>query len=230
MQTMDLVKNNYIYYEKTGFDRYKVKLKNNFLSSDTNLTDKSLVLLISVGQQYHEGLKFISTIDKLNRAKISFCNIMVADTLQRHNPGNTHISTKNMGEEWLKRNMEYIKGLNCPYKISRWDDLLSHPIYKKHHRNLTDLYSQGLIKQAFNDTALKFISRNPSASLANCISYLFEECPIIMNMSALEGYDYIAYPQRISNAMKSVYDYFIKDYVKGKCQWLQIQFKRKNHP
>ena len=96
--------------------------------------DAKCVLLISVGQQYHEGEKFNSSIKLVNK-HFSFCNILVGDTLQRHtlrinhpdiSVSDSYYLAKNSGEMWIERNMQYISTLTIPHKISRWDEWINY--------------------------------------------------------------------------------------------------------
>jgi len=111
--------------------------------------DAKCVLLISVGQQYHEGEKFNSSIKLVNK-HFSFCNILVGDTLQRHtlrinhpdiSVSDSYYLAKNSGEMWIERNMQYISTLTIPHKISRWDEWLKQDKYQYYSNKVSELYN-----------------------------------------------------------------------------------------
>ncbi len=61
-----------------------MKYKARFVTEHTapiSLDGKRIILLISVGQKYHEADRFLATINRINTFNVSFCQIMLADTL-----------------------------------------------------------------------------------------------------------------------------------------------------
>ncbi len=102
----------------------------------------TLRLEISVGQNYHEGQKFLCTTDW---AKTRFKNVVILcnDTLQRYNLALVHggepddylKETFRSGSDWIRRNWSALSGI----RIARWEDWRSAPDFLNalnHARNL----------------------------------------------------------------------------------------------
>ena len=76
------------------------------------------MLLISVGQPYHESDKFKATIELVGR-KFKSCTLMLADTLQRHNISaqegiseqEAYQTSLERGDAWLYRNKNAVESL-----------------------------------------------------------------------------------------------------------------------
>jgi hypothetical protein len=93
---------------------------------------------ISVGQPYHEGDKFRAACEWVS-SRFDHVQIMVADTLQRHNmPGGdtrwNRLLAEQAGDAWLARNQSSID-LISNQEILRWDDLLADPAYPLYRRH-----------------------------------------------------------------------------------------------
>ncbi|MDF2690685.1 MAG: hypothetical protein K0S29_540, partial [Gammaproteobacteria bacterium] len=86
------------------------------------LKQSSCLLTISVGQEVHEGEKFLTTIDLVN-TNFKHCTILVDDSLQRHtmqinrppSSDGFHHQSVLEGDSWLKRNKNVYSQLNIPY-------------------------------------------------------------------------------------------------------------------
>lgn len=87
-------------------------------------------LLISVGQDYHEGEKLRALVGWVNE-RFTSCHVTVADTLYRHNltRPDAHQVTARRGCEWIWRNRPILSGLAMPLVLRRWGDWLAHPGY-----------------------------------------------------------------------------------------------------
>lgn len=84
-------------------------------------------LEISVGQPYHEGEKFLTLADWVQR-HFKSATVNVCDSLQRHNlrltglsPFNALVKSMELGDEWIKRNGRALAILPA-LKIVRWDE------------------------------------------------------------------------------------------------------------
>jgi len=101
---------------------------------------------ISVGQEYHEGDKFLATMQWAAHRfdKVVIC---VNDTLQRYNYmhqfGLSELEAKSRaetaGREWIERNIQAIRALpSC--EIYRWDQWLGHTEFCAEHESVLKLY------------------------------------------------------------------------------------------
>lgn len=208
---------------------------------DAATTGRSVVLLVSVGADYHEGEKLGATIDLINRSGFSRCAIAVADTLQRHNlpdatAADRHAHAYRQGSQWIDRNRDYLDRIDCPTNILRWDYALRHPRYEHWYRQVEQAYHDDReYHDAIESTIGRFIDRMSSrgidfdeaAARAACRAYLLEECPIIMPLWAEEGFDFIVYPQRITAAMNRTRELFVVQQNPDRAQWLALRFKKR---
>jgi hypothetical protein len=201
-----------------------------------NTQGKTCILLISVGQRYHEGEKLSSTISLINQSKFMSCHIVVADTLQRHNAGSNYNSALKSGSDWIERNMPIINQLQMKYQIIRWDTCLNANDYH-HYKNMIEkeYYQNSVYNAAINNTISYFLDRNKASNpnfneekeFDSCLTYLLEECPIIMPMWAKDGYDFIIYPKQQTEAMNATYKLFVENKYPEKAKWLALRFKEK---
>jgi hypothetical protein len=221
------------YFTKAKFDNENAELKN-----------KSCILLVSTGQKYHEGERLAATVDLINKSHFSSCVIAVADTLQRHNFHTmpTTIAYQHglqTGDEWIARNADVINTLIPKTKILRWDTALQNIHYAGIKEKLDREYVENpAYRDAINDTIAIFTDRvkkrdtesNIDNITANCLTYLLEECPIIMPLWALEGYDFIIYPKPMTKAMAMTREIFVEQEYPNKAQWLALKFKKLSMP
>lgn len=206
-----------------------------------SVESKSAVLLISVGQSYHEA-KYLSAVIKLiNQTNFGSCTIALADTLQRHNYRLTHspeeayeLAAEN-GYAWKKRNAEILATFNIENQIITWDTWLGHSLYSAFKKEIDNIYSSNLnyksaIDKTYDSFALRIKRRqqeidwNKNRLNAFCLEYLKEECAIIMPLWACIGYDYIIYPKPMTSAMESTYNLLVKE-KSEKVRWLSLRFK-----
>ncbi|MFJ8308907.1 MULTISPECIES: tRNA-dependent cyclodipeptide synthase [unclassified Streptomyces] len=199
------------------------------------------VLLVSVGQRYHEGDKLRATVELVNRSGFQELTIAVADTLQRSNyldvsPEDAYTRALHQGDEWLERNEKILGQLSVANQVLRWDEALDDPSYGEFRQRIEHAYQHNpQYKSAVDATIGKFIdrltSRDPGAEIdqafKGCLKYLIEECPIIMPMWAHQGYDYIIYPQPMTAAMAETQRLFVTDEYPGKGGWLSLRFKKR---
>ncbi|MCC3769353.1 tRNA-dependent cyclodipeptide synthase [Streptomyces sp. UNOC14_S4] len=205
------------------------------------LSGTRTILLVSVGQRYHEGDKLRATVELINRSGFGQVTIAVADTLQRTNylslsHEDAYAKALQEGEDWLERNEKTLGGLTVPHDVLRWDEALSDADYPEFRARIEDAYANNpAYQQAVNATIGKFIdrltARDPEAdtdkAFRNCLAYLIEECPIIMPMWAHQGYDYVIYPQPMTTAMAETQRLFVTEEYPGKGGWLSLRFKKR---
>lgn len=210
----------------------------------TALLGKSVILLVSVGQRYHEGDKLAATVELINASQFKFCTIAVADTLQRHNdlmttPQLARTTAYTAGSDWLKRNADILNGLTVPFTVYRWDEALSDPLTTELHNIVSDAYgTNATYRDAVNATINTFVERiikrdrqaDSALAFKRCLNYLLEECPIIMPLWAAQGCDFIIYPQPMTSAMSATYQHFVADQYPEKSQWLSLKFKKRALP
>jgi hypothetical protein len=216
-----------------------------FENSSKNIIDyenKKIILLISVGQLYHEGGKLSATIELINKSKFDSCSIVVADSLQKHNLIDDHSpyeTSMSLGDNWLKRNKSILNELTISNQITRWDYWLKHCKYSSYRAMLQTAYnSNPAYKKAVDETIYQFIQRyikrNPNTDSTikdvlfnSCLQYLLEECAIIICLWADEGYNFIIYPKPITSALSMTYEIFVKNKYEGNLvEWLSLIFKK----
>ncbi|MEU5438526.1 tRNA-dependent cyclodipeptide synthase [Streptomyces sp. NPDC020719] len=199
------------------------------------------VLLVSVGQRYHEGDKLRATVELVNRSGFAHLTIAVADTLQRTNylgisPEDAYAKALREGDEWLERNDKTLGQLSVPHEVLRWDEALEDPDYAGFRQRVEHAYENDpRYRQAVDATIGKFVDRltlrDPGAdtelAFRRCREYLIEECPIIMPMWAHQGYDHIIYPQPMTVAMADTQRLFVTEEFPGKGGWLSLRFKKR---
>ncbi|KQQ62626.1 hypothetical protein ASF84_26740 [Pseudomonas sp. Leaf127] len=202
---------------------------------------KHALLLISVGQDYHEGGKFQATIDLINRQGFAFTTIAVADILQRHNLSNysyeeVYRVSSESGDQWLARNQAAINSLASVTRILRWEQCLLDSDYRPWLDRVQFEYENNRdYRDEVNGTIGLFLERlhkrNPEADLeearTRCLNYLIEECPIIMPLWASQGIDFVVYPQPMTRAMAATRRHFVEPHYPHQAQWLSLKFKKR---
>jgi tRNA-dependent cyclodipeptide synthase len=208
------------------------------------VADKTCVLLVSVGQKYHEDGRLAGTIELINKSNFKSVVIAVADTLQRHNlpsmsSQEAYEYSLKTGDEWLIRNAVTINKLQTDTKILRWDTALNNKYYVDIKEKIEKEYANNPVyKNAVNTTILTFTDRMKkrdenidfNLSFTNCLKYLIEECPIIMPLWAAQGYDFIIYPKPMTSAMSMTREIFVKNIYPNKAAWLSLKFKKLGTP
>ncbi|MFD7921339.1 tRNA-dependent cyclodipeptide synthase [Streptomyces sp. NPDC059740] len=210
-------------------------------AKNLDLAGTRAVLLVSVGQRYHEGDKLQATVDLVNRSRFGHVTVAVADTLQRTNypqlaPEEAHRHALREGERWLERNDKILGRLAVPSDVLRWDDALQDPAYPALRARVERAYREDPgYQEAVHATIGRFVdrrvARDPDTDVArafdDCLAYLIEECPIIMPLWASQGYDHIIYPQPMTAAMSRTQRLFVSTEYPGKGGWLSLRFKKR---
>ncbi len=207
----------------------------------------SCVLLISVGQQYHEGENLEAIVECINASRFKICHIAIGDFNQRYtlqilrniSESEARVQAIVDGEQWLRRNQKIYEKLKMPYEIHRWKEWLIHPKFSYYHQQVKNEVEQSTsFRHEFQKSVEEFLSRaqrlNPDQnifSLKNmqlCLEYLVEECAIIMPLWATEfDFDFISYPAPKLDAMEVTYQKFVRIFT-DKLYWLSLRFKRRD--
>lgn len=217
-------------------NRYRATFK----GADPDTNSKHSILLVSVGQQYHEGAKLLATVDLINRSNFEKCTIMLADTLQRYNYMDTLTQQEaynyalSLGNEWIDRNTSILNNLSIPFGIIRWDTNYQNKSCYQNYRNklINDYHKEDNIKLAIDKTINSYLNRKDITDSSfkkyfdNCFNYIIEECPIIMPLWAYQGFDYIIYPKPMTPAMHITYEKFVLPKYPQKSVWLTLRFRR----
>ena len=205
------------------------------------------LLTISVGQEVHEGEKFIATV-QLVREHFTACTMLIDDTLQRHtmalnNPEHTAedflASSRFEGERWLERNRTYYENLPN-LKILRWDQWLMHPQYHSTSNHIQKLFVQDLaVQEAFNQTIRIFLQRytqrlSPESraqfdltrAYQLCFDYLIEECTAMCLWPELECH-YEVYPSPRNVAMAYIHQHCVLPKHPKLLHAVAIKFKQR---
>lgn len=207
------------------------------------LQGRDCIVYISVGQPYHEGEKFIATMDLVNRTFKSVM-IVVCDTLQRHtlqiqNPmmseQEAHRNAFLEGHAWLKRNRFAYAYLTIDYKITRWDNWLHKSDYLNYLEQVQVLYETNKDYQnAITTTIHKYLSRQgvdqDQRAFALCEKYLLEECPILVPLWAKTGVEFVIYPHVRTPAMALTYDFFVGNTLQSNLQQVALKFSKRTLP
>ncbi|MGD9108289.1 MAG: hypothetical protein PVI75_03870 [Gammaproteobacteria bacterium] len=207
------------------------------------MLNSNCIIHISVGQEYHEGEKFIATMDLINRTFKS-CTIMLCDTLQRHSlrikypelsDDELYNKALALGDEWLKRNSCAYKYLSIDSKIMRWDEWLNHDEYTKYRKQIDELYKNDAeYRNKIHATINKFLERqgllNDKMSFKLCETYILEECPILVPLWAQTGCEFIIYPRFRTAAMLATYQYFVGNTERNILQEVALKFNKRTVP
>lgn len=104
-------------------------------------------LMISVGQEYHEGGKLRAVVDWINRnPTIAAVHVSVNDALQRHNyyaagfdKTQADAIALSEGALWLARNEDVLFGVrNCQLSITRWREWYEGAAYHEARKALDE--------------------------------------------------------------------------------------------
>lgn len=139
---------------------YKVSTK----TTDARWRDcPRCTLNISMGHDYHEGVKLESLLYWANR-RFNFVIVNIGDSLHRHNlirqglsPEKAHAESLKMGTDWLERNGASIhRYLTRAHKVHRWSDWLFHDNFQKLLSDMKTYYRQD---KGFYDAVQSDINR-----------------------------------------------------------------------
>lgn len=211
----------------------------------TKFNESTCLLTISVGQEVHEGEKFLTTIQLVND-HFRECTILVDDSLQRHtmmldcnevDENLIYERSINEGDLWLERNKVIYEQLQIPYKIIRWDKWLKHNEYKKINSIIEEKYERDdEYRKAFNDSINEFLRRyenrlddsgfDRQKAFELCLTYLKEECTALCLW--VEGdFHFEVYPNKRNLAMTATHEIFVKPHHPHLLHPVAIKFKNR---
>lgn len=205
------------------------------------------MLVISVGQDYHENCKLNATIDLINRSGFKHCDVVLADTLQRYNHYMTISKDKSLllvkkkGDDWLVRNKATLAHLDIPHTVKRWDEFIKDEEFAPKRLKVLYVYEQDdLYKAAIQSNVKKYLERtkvrdssilqDKQSLFSYGLEYSIEECTVAMLLWPSMGYDYVIYPKPMTDGMKYTRDLFVTGLCEHKCQWLSLRFRTKKSP
>lgn len=218
--------------------------------SDRKVFDLSRgMLLISIGQSYHEGEKFEATLELVNR-KFKCCTLMLADTLQRHNiqaqeglgTDEAYLESLKRCDDWLERNQAAIHNfLDIPFNVVRWNEYLDHPDFDAKLKFIDSFYRDaGFFYESVDSTVNEYMNRGNRAELPedrqhflreNCLRYLLEECAVMLLWWEKDGFEFEVYPTKRNAAMSAVFDQIISPADPSILRPVNLRFKRyAKHP
>ncbi len=133
---------------------------------------------------------YISKLSKLNYSKIE---IQVADTLHRFNLvwkkevtlSEAHKISLQDGEKWLSKNRKFLMDENIAADIhlTRWDDWLQHPYFKKYYTLICDLFdTDKIFHERIHSDVYQYFKRTleemEEEKIKLSIRYLIEELAV----------------------------------------------------
>ncbi len=209
-----------------------------------NLPFSKGVLLISVGQPAHEGIKLAATINMVSK-QFSSCDVVACDSLQRHtmeiyenlSKETLYAKANIAGEEWLKRNDAALNSFKIPHEIFRWDKYLLDNNFNKCLEKIHLLYKEDkAFANAMNETIEAFVERHiqhghvkdRSKAFNCCFNFLIEECAVIVFMWPNLEYNYIIYPGKIPKVLEFSLYKFLPPVSSNLLRWLGIYVRTKN--
>ena len=225
--------------------KYLAKLGNVPEEDKDFLKARSCIVSISVGQEAHEDEKFRATMKMVN-LRFKKCVISVSDILQRYSisakdplqrsPEEFYEYSKELGDEWLERNIPIIEEeLKIPYEIMRWDDYVKNPKFQDRHKQVIDLFEnnheyQDVIKKTARDFLTRsFVDLNinisPERFCKLSEDYLLEESAAFLEWVD-KKYDYELYPSMIGAFIKKTFDLLMPEESKNIAHRLKIKFEK----
>jgi len=202
----------------------------------TSPKETKVVLPISVGQDYHEGEKFVATLEMIEK-RFAACDIIICDILQRYNFSPEYTLEQSIqqveleGTKWIERNMKYINNANIPIKIIRWKECLEFWGFKLALENIKNLFHEdSSLQLALKADIQKFIDRDQARSIneieSACTNYLFEEAAVFISFFYEKKYDYVVYPSVIPKFIQQCREKFLSKTSTDCLYDLKIYFKK----
>lgn len=207
------------------------------------LKNSSCLLSISVGQQFHEGDYFTSTIDLINNTFAS-CTISLYDSLQRYTMAlndprdlnELHILANKEGDLWLKRNEKIYDKLKKLTAIVRWDDWIKKVEFEGKRKELLHLISHDISYKNHFDTAItkylqrynKDLTQDGGLELERvynlCFNYVVEECAVLRLWPSLNC-QFEVYPNLHNEAIEETRKRFVHSIDNSLLRLLTLKFK-----
>lgn len=207
--------------------------------------DSECLLLISVGQEAHEGRHFELTIELINKS-FSRCTILLGDSIQRYTmalakdakPENHYQDALSAGNDWLQRNSRSLLNLRLPYKILRWDQWLFHPDFSRAKMAIESAFKEDeQYYKSFVETADAYLNRykkqrgieyfDGSKAYSICLEYLIEECAIFCLWPELKC-EFELYPNAHNSAIEATRRKFLIPAFPNLLHSVSLRFRHAN--
>jgi tRNA-dependent cyclodipeptide synthase len=220
------------------------KIKARFLyntHSDQELARSKVIVPISIGNTSYESIRLTAILNFLNK-KVGQCDVVIADTLQRHNlrisnPDLTEseliLKTKKMGQDWLARNQYSFLELTQPHHVFYWDEYLKNIQFNEAHEKIIQLYRENQeFQMSVQNTIANFTHRsskwNPNGiDQKDCTAYLLEETAILILLFAEHQYNFIVYPNDMLPCLKCAREFFLTKTSPDLVEWLRVYVRTK---
>ena len=226
------------------------RLKVGFKHAHRILADQAktseCLLLISVGQEAHEGTLFELTI-KLINASFGKCTVLLGDSIQRYTmalasnsePESYYQAALKAGDDWLQRNSNALSKLTLPYKLVRWDDWLFHPNFANTKETIVvALEEDEQYRKAFMETVDGYLNRYKRQrsfighfdwrrSSRICLNYLIEECAIFCLWPELKC-EFEIYPNAHNLAIEATRRKFLVPAFPDLLRSVNLRFRHAN--
>ena len=151
-------------------------------------------LMVSVGQEYHEGKKLAAVVAWINRNPgIAEVHVSVNDHLQRHNllaagvdAGEAGRRSRAEGSLWLARNQSALAAISAGLVVTRWQDWTGRLEFDGVRRALADqLRADPVLEQAVETDAQALAARKtrrgegvPASWIGHSRDYVREELAV----------------------------------------------------
>lgn len=195
---------------------------------------------ISMKQDVHYGTHFAATLSLLN-ASFSHCSFILADTLQAYSkrifsPDKSIESlideSREEGDKWLNENQLFLSKLSIPWKIVRWDAIVTNDDFSYALWMVKKTYATNeKFKQACDTNVMEFLDRN-KAGVVDIekakdfgLEYILCECAA-MFIWVDEKCHWELYPTGRKIAMTETYNLFIKPDHPNFLKPLSLRFKK----
>lgn len=223
-------------------DYYVAKFRNLTFDKDT-LFNNTCFVPVSLGQEYHEGRKFESIMQLVEKT-FKDCVIIVSDLLHRHtlainNPGLSRLQAYEqsitVGREWVKNNEPSWRNCNIPCTVVYWSELLTSDEYLLNRCAIDDFCTQescvselveqmvGYFVESACDDGVSENERRRVADLSR--EYLLEEHAIQLSMIPKQYPNHhFVYPH--TNRLDPLMEFYER--ISGEmCRWLRLRISRK---
>ena len=221
----------------------KCNFKNISDEDKASFKESTCLLLVSVGQEAHEGDRLLATI-KLVNENFQSCIISLYDSLQRFtmslsrscDPEDLRKSAEREGNLWLERNKNILNNFAIPITIYRWEHwvndlyfpkrrqellarIASDPDYKKAHENAIEGYLERYCRHLDDQ---KSFDRNRAVGL--CQEYVLEECAVLCLWPKLRC-QFEIYPNIHNAAIEATRERFILPNFPNNLSPLTLRFR-----
>lgn len=212
------------------------------------LKESQCLLLISVGQEAHEGDRFAATVE-LIKSSFESCIISIYDSIQRHtmalnsvqSPDFFHDKANREGKLWYERNMMYISQLPKLKRIYHWDHWLNHKLFQTKKNEIISLMEQDIKYKSVFDLSIetylnRYIKNSNDSPTFNrerakkiCLEYIIEECAVLILWIEL-ACQFEIYPNKHNMAIEETRKRFILPGHSNILQPLTLRFKNAKQP